>query len=332
VTTGSPANTKTCSAIDLAQGFQLASALWALDRLGILQSLEHPVAATPLAAKHGVDCGILEAVLQMLAARTDLVARRGGKYRLTHRYDAYARFVVRQYLGTYGPNAVALDRILRDPSLAADLIDRRQHAKAFDEAPALSCILLADLIVQLGLNHVLDLGCGTGMLLRDLAGRVPQFQGWGLDINPAMCAAARKRLGAARPAIPPKIFRGDSRDLAAAIPAPLIRTVRTLTAASLANEFFADGTQAAVQWLSALKAVVPGRTMLIADYYGRLGQSCKPWPRDIALHDFVQVISGQGVPPPNLAAWKKIYRAARCRLIHVVEDHDASYFVHVLKL
>jgi SAM-dependent methyltransferase len=332
VKTTSNADSTSLSTFDLAEGFHLACALLALDRHGILQSLTRPSAASALATKHRVERGMLESALQMLAARTNFVARKGIKYWLTRKYDAYARFVVSQYFRTYGPNAIALDRILPNPSLAADLIDRGQHADAFDEAPALSSVILADLIVQLGLNHVLDLGCGTGIMLRDLAARIPKFVGWGLDINPVMCTEARKRVAAARAAFPTKIIRGDCRDPNAAIPASIIRRVRTVTAASVANEFFGKGTDAAVTWLAKLKTTFPGRTLLVADYYGRLGHRRKPWPREITLHDFVQVISGQGVPPPSLDAWKKIYRTARCKLVHVVEDRDASYFVHVLKL
>jgi SAM-dependent methyltransferase len=330
MTTGSrAAGAPGWSALDLAEGFHLACALSALDRSGILTSLAGPIDAGTLADKHEVDPGMLEAALQLLAARTDLVVRKGGKYRTTRKYDVYARFLIRQYLGAYGATAVALHRSLRAPSLAPNLIDRREHSKAFGEAAALSSNLLADLIVQLRLNHVLDLGCGTGIMLRDLATRAAGFVGWGLDINPSMCAAARKHTADAGRI---RIFRGDCRDLERAIPAPISAQVGTITASNLANEFFADGITAAVAWLSDLKACFPARTMLIADYYGCLGTRREPWPQHLALHDFVQVISGQGVPPTSLNGWKKVYRAARCTLIHAFEDRDAALFVHILRL
>ena len=330
MTTGSrAAGAPNWSTLDLAEGFHLACALLAIDRSGILASLNRFVDAGTLADKHEVDRGMLEAALQLLAARTNLVVRKGRKYRTTGKHDVYERFVLRQYLGAYGATAVALHRSLRAPSLAPNLIDRREHSKAFGEAAALSSSMLADLIVQLALNHVLDLGCGTGIMLFDLFTRVPGFIGWGVDINPSMCAAARKHTAGARHI---SIFRGDCRDLERAIPAPLVAQVRTITASNLANEFFANGTTTAVAWLSDLKARFPGRTLLIADYYGSLGTRREPWSQHLALHDFVQVISGQGVPPTNLNGWKKIYRAARCILIHAFEDRNATLFVHILKL
>lgn len=321
---------KRLSAFDLVEGFHLSQALFALSRTGVLNSLNEAFGVSELASKHRVDRGILEAALKMLAARTGLIVHKKGKYSLTHEYDVYARFLIHQYLGAYGKSAIALDRILRRPSLAATLIDHREHAKAFDERPALSSIIVADLIVQLGLNHVLDVGCGTGLMLLDLTTRVTKFVGWGLDLNPSMCAAARKRV-AASPTGRIAIFRGDCRNPSIGIPVSVVNKVRTIAAASLANEFFTDETSA-IAWLSEFKRIFPDRTMLIADYYGRLGKVGKALPREIAFHDFVQVISGQGVPPSNHSAWKKIYRAAGCTLIHVVEDRDASFFVHLLRL
>lgn len=320
------------SVFDLAEGFHLASALMALDRHGILQSLSHPSTARMLAIRHRIDADLLNSTLQILAARTDFIACRAGKYRMTCKYDTYGRFVVSQYLRTYGGNAIALDRILPKPKLAVDFIDRRRHPAAFAEAPAFSSNMLRDLIVQLGLNNVLDLGCGTGAMLCSLAASITQFVGWGLDVNPLMCAEARKRVGSLGSLSSIKILKGDCFNPKNAIPPSIISHVLTITAASVANEFFGEGTQTAVKWLANLKRTFHGRTLLIADYYGRLGHGRKPWPREIVLHDFVQVISGQGVPPPNLSAWKKIYRASGCAFIHAIEDRKATCFIHVLKL
>ena len=54
----------------------------------------------------------------------------------------------------------------------------------------MSANLVADLVLQLEFNNILDVGCGTGALLANLAVRKREFVGWGLNINPSMCAAA----------------------------------------------------------------------------------------------------------------------------------------------
>ena len=314
----------------LVEGFHLCHVLATLERLGILESLESGASARRLATRHQVDLEVLQAALDFLAARTELVTHRSGQYYLPRRYDAKARFLLLQYIGAYGRNVVDLARILRTPSSATGLIDRRQHAKAFAQITSADANLLADIVSQLGLNHVLDLGCGTGTLLLRLGNARRDFIGWGLDNNPWMCTIARKCAATSLLKGRVKILQGDCRRLRS-IPLGITREVRNITAANVCNEFFAGGTRRAVKWLRDVKAQFPGRTLLIADYCSVLGTS-RPCQGEIALHDFVQVISGQGLPPSTLEGWKRIYRAARCHLIHAVEMRHTPYFVHVLRL
>ena len=81
-----------------------------------------------------------------------------------------------------------------------------------------------------------------------------------------------------------------------------------------------------------LSGDLPGRALLVSDYYGCLGQRDGRWFPKTALHDFVQVISGQGVPPPNLESWQAIYADAGCGLVHALEDDNASGFIHIVRL
>jgi SAM-dependent methyltransferase len=320
------------SMLALAESFYLTQILLALDATGVLTDLRTPAGAEQLAGMHRLDPRLLDAALQMLSQRTPFLRFQRGKYGLTDRYDSGARAAFHQYLGAYRTNAVELAAILRDPSIAESLIDRQQHARAFEQTQTLSATMLINLVIQLGLNHVLDLGCGTGGMLLELAERNQRFEGWGVDSNPWMCAAARRQAksGAARPRI--RFLHGDCRDLATSLPKTIQRRVQTITAASLANEFCGDEGASATAWLAGLKSIFPGRTLLIADYYGRLGGRRKRWKPNIALHDFAQLISGQGIPPPDLAAWKKIYRRADCAMVHAIEDRASSFFAHVIKL
>jgi hypothetical protein len=147
-----------------------------------------------------------------------------------------------------------------------------------------------------------------------------------------MCAAARKSIARMRSASRIAIFEGDCRNLHHTLPRAVIAKVRTISAANLVNEFFYRGPRKAVAWLADLKALFPGRTMLIADYYGELGVSKKRRSPETILHDFVQAISGQGVPPGNRKSWKDIYDGAHCNLVHDFEIRDSSFFLHILRL
>jgi hypothetical protein len=198
---------------DLIEGFYLANALVALEQAGILRSLEKPTTLQELAARHRVDSETLRAALDILVSRTNLIARRVQQYRLTREYDAGVRFMLFQYLGAYRRNAIEFGRILQRPSIAGKLIDRAQHAKAFEQINGTSANLLGDILLQIGLNHVLDIGCGPGTLLLNQAIRRRDFVGWGLDLSPWMCDTARKRIARTRATRRVVIFEGDCRNL-----------------------------------------------------------------------------------------------------------------------
>jgi hypothetical protein len=279
-----------------------------------------------------LDTGILESALRLLAARTGLVALRAGRFYVTSRYNPEARFALHQYLGAYGQNATQLGALLHDSSQAQNLIDRRRHAAAFAQVDVMGPNIVADVVSQLELNHLLDLGCGVGTMLVNLAIRNPEFVGWGVDANPWMYAAARKRLRSARVASRVKVFKGDCRRVQCVLPARVCKSVRTICAASVANEFFAGGDTLAVEWLAGLKASFAERILLIADYYSGAEKAAGQSSRKMTLHNFIQTISGQGSPPANLKLWKGIYRSAGCQLLHVIELSDSPFFVHMLRL
>lgn len=50
-------------------------------------------------------------------------------------------------------------------------------------------------------QRLLDLGCGTGLLLEAARRRWPAMTGWGVDLSPPMLAVARRRLGPRAPLV-----------------------------------------------------------------------------------------------------------------------------------
>lgn len=328
----SPLRPSVRNALDLAECFHLAGIVDALEKSGILESLEQPVSIRTLAGRHNVDAAVLEAALRFLSARTDLVMERAGKFRFTGATDQNARFLLDQYVGAYGGISAGFGRVMRDPAAASSLIDRRRHAVAFSRVEPMGPNFVADFVLQLGFNYLLDLGCGAGALLVNLATRASAFTGWGLDQNPWMCKAARKRISAAGLGRRVKILAGDARRLESSVPAHIRKRVNVVCAASLANELFREDGKQAVGWLREVKKLFPGRTLLVADYYGAARGAAPAGPPEIALHNFVQAVSGQGIPPASLAGWRRIYKAACCTLVYVLEIECTPYFIHVLRL
>jgi SAM-dependent methyltransferase len=314
----------------LAEAFHLAYAADFVVEVDLLDATER--SAEELAATAAVDPRLLEGLLDLLACRTDLVARGPRGFKKGPGLGVAAEAILHQYLGAYGSNAASLAGILACPGSGRGVTDRNRHAVAFARVPGPGAALLPDLLTKLELGRVLDLGCGTGELLTCVACGDHRFRGWGVDSNPAMISLAEERLRAS-PAADGQVrfFVGDVGDLASTVPGDVLAQVATVVAASLLNEFFDPDTATAVRWLRSVSRVLPGRVLVVADYYGALGHVVDPPPRR-AIHDWIQLISSQGVPPPDLHGWEAVYVAADCALLHAVEDTDAGVFIHFVRL
>ena len=320
------------SSFDLVEGFHLTHAVMALRNFGVFNHLTQAASAADLATKTGTNASVLSVVLDYVATRTDLLEKDGENYVLGEQFTPQARFYLDQYIGAYGPNAANLETILKNPQVAGDYVDRDEHAAAWLAYGEPGQALLPNIIRQLELNHVLDMGCGPGSLLLDLARGNQDFTGWGVDVNPNMCEAANRRLADEGFGDRVRVLEGNCGDPADMFPADLKNQVQALAGMSLANEFFGQGNHQAIDWLTALRTAFPQRALLLADYYGRLGKNNGPGTRPLLLQDFVQILSGQGVPPARLADWKEIYEAAGVGLVHVVEDEAKTFFIHILRL
>ncbi len=331
-----PKNEDRWQAFDLVEGFHLSQAVNALHDLGVFSALTKPCDAATLAARYKVDVDLLRGVVEYVAARTSLLKKnRDGRFALTRDYDVAARFFLDLYVGAYGGNAVALQKLLHNPPAAASKVDRLRHARAFANVDQSTLGPLPDIVRQLGFTKLLDLGCGNGELLLDLARQDRGFTGFGIDVNPAMLKLARSRARAGRLGRRLQFLEGDCRQLRKAVPVDVRPEIGSVTACNFVNEMFGKGGARVIQWLKELRRMFPTRPLLILDYYGRLGQKKKlkiEKERETLLHDFAQLISGQGIPPGDVNEWNSLYREAGCQLVHVIEDKRTTRFIHLLRL
>ena len=271
------------SAFDIAEAFHLARAADFIVATELLDDCDRP--ASELADNASVDSQLLTHLLDLLAERTDLVDRSPAGYRKGQGLGPIEEAVIDQYLGAYGPNAIELPKILCTPSLGRNLVDRDRHARAFVKAPGPGQALLPPLLSKLGFNHVLDLGCGTGGLLIEMARSDPGFRGYGVDANPAMIRAAHLRLHACGVAEQRVCFKvADATHPAQGLPEDMLRQVQAVVAASMLNELFHPDDLPAVTWLRMLREILPERVLVVADYYGVLGHASKQAPGRV-LHD-----------------------------------------------
>lgn len=160
-------------------------------------------------------------------------------------------------------------------------------------------------------------------MLVELGTRNSNFVGWGVDSSAAMCEKARGRVASHGLDHRITIVQGDAFD-AGSIAALPRSEVRSITATSVLNELWGPrrGQPSVATWLRSMAEMFPGCALVVTDYFGRLGHVPPPWRPGTGLHDLLQVLSDQGVPPPDHGGWHEAYRDAGAVLLHMVEDES----------
>src|SRR5258707_9824298 len=137
------------SVLDVIEGFHLTQAIAALHEAGVLDALKRPSGVHEVAAERGWDTAMLRTVLEYVACRTDLLVREGARYRTTGQYGTEVRFILDQYVGAYGPCALQISSVLRDPAAGLAAVNRERHASAFADLDRTGFAALPDVILQL---------------------------------------------------------------------------------------------------------------------------------------------------------------------------------------
>lgn len=320
----------------LFAGYFATRALHAAHRTGVLDGLGRPRHVEEVAAELSLDPVWLHPVLELLARRTPVVERlHDGRYRSVSLDYERLGFALDKFIGAYGPcldvDGPAGDAV--DEDLLATAFERvTAEIEARHDAPSPTVLLLEHWGVA---ADVVDLGCGAGGVLGDLAHRNPRFRGIGVDANVAMCDAARAALARRGVADQVQILHGDAALVLSTVDHERRATVTALHGRSFFNACFGAGAEGASATVRAVADAFPGRLLFVDDYYGELARPagsspCGSWAE---LQDVVQAWSGQGVPPTDRREWAEVY-AAGGRLLHSYEDDIEGFrrFIHVVRL
>lgn len=151
--------------------------------------------------------------------------------------------------------------------------------------------MLAGLMTIGATANILDVGCGSGASTVHLAKMLPEARLWGLDISPAMLAAARQSAGDTDRI---RFIEGDAGDLAAAFTQPFDAIIYT-ACIFLVPDFGASLAQAkallspqGVVGCSFMDGVYDGEgrnALALADQRLNLGLSTK---RPVTLESFLE--------------------------------------------
>jgi SAM-dependent methyltransferase len=328
--------------LEIVQGYYLSQVVQCLYSIGLIERLMEWTTIDGLCDGLRIDRNLVRIVVDFLVDTTDLIQRdTRRRVRLKARYRRFneMEFHFSKFLDAYGPCLSNLTEILRRPESGQKYVREDQLARAFDrlERPEQRSAA-ATLITHLGIRTLLDLGCGPGALLAELATHNPEFTGYGIDRSVAMCRLARRRVREVGAVGRVSIVCSDVRLVGSCIVSKKRDQVDALHAGSLFNEFVKAPTKqaCAVQLLTKLRELFPSRILLVCDYYGQLNRksvdarAC----RQTLLHDLIQALSGQGIPPPDLAGWKAIYSAAGCEVLRSYDGESSGmrWFYHIVRL
>lgn len=318
---------------DLVEAFSLASILDFLHASGLLDELDGGVDA--IARRRRIDPARLSMLLEYVARRTDVLVQRGGSFRVRAKYRHYEKLghLLDKVTGAFGENLRRPELALHagPPSRARGAVNRERHADAFSRIAARPSVVLQQLIAAHGVECVLELGCGPATELIAAARANPRFEAVGIDSNRRLLSIARRRAVAADVAERIQLLEGDATRAATLLKRVRRARVGAILASSLFNELF-DDTEAAPRLLRSLSRSFPAKLLFVRDYYGTLGTRRAGEPAAL-LHDALQLLSRQGVPPSTFRQWSALYAAAGCRVLRRIEgDGPIRWFVHVVEL
>lgn len=332
---------RTYKLIDLIEGFHLLQSVLFLHEHDLLNALKSVNSVNYLATSFDLDSHKLGALLWYLSTRSDIVKNLGNNdYQLNEEYFSYRKrgFWLEQYIGAYGFDAKKIGNILRDSSATTSFVNKEKHALAYEKLNDSGFPFLKRLIEQMGVKSLLEFGCGTGHLLVNLSKDDSNFIGFGVEANPQMSFKFQKNIEKHKLSSQLIVLEGDAEKPRKIVPLSIADRVELVAAISLINSFFSgsttDGAERVVGWLRELKTLFPGRQLLVVDYYGRLGNDSFSHSAEVLLHDWVQLFSGQGIPPSHEKDWKSIYNKADCYLLDVMEPKNSTfpYFIHLVSL
>ena len=321
--------------IETVKGYYAALVLDALHQIGALDRLRCWHDRTELIDACGVNPTYVAAALDFVLAATNLFETdNAGRVRFVGTAADHMRVahMLDQYVGGYGPMLSNLAALIKHGRQGDALVNLGRHAAAFaeDDNSRTRVSEAVRIVIELGATSVIELGCGGGQALCDLGDAVPDLTALGIDANPAVVASARELVRKRQLDDRVCILEGEALEVLADVQSA---GVQMILASSFLNAFWSTPDDASV-FLRRLSALLPGRLLIVSDYYSQLGPRCAQASTRTLIHDLVQVVSGQGLPPPDVDEWARVYAQAGAEMLYVFEapGDGLNRFVHLIKL
>jgi SAM-dependent methyltransferase len=314
--------------VGLVSEAYLAQVLVALWDSGVYEYVrEHGRAEIDIVSKElNLEPEVLRSLIEYLVG-WGILAPEGRSFVLSAKGRSYWNYITRgvltAHLAGYNQLLAHLGPLLRkEIDLNDARLDRSGRLVASGSGFALlgsgTIPWILKLIKQIGGTYVMDIGCGAGDFLIQLALRWPNGAGIGIDMNAE--AINEAQANAARCSVSDRLTFRHAKLSAEPIylSREVLEKVDTLTAMYLLHEFAGrGGAEAIVAAIAQLRKQFPARKLLMLE-----GERADPAalfatpPRTFAQLDysFIHPLSRQG-PLRTASEWKEIIKSAGGTLI-----------------
>lgn len=326
----------------IRNGYIRAFVIFSLHETGVFETLRRRGAMTSaeLAEACGLNAHLLDGVLHFLLHADVVLAKDDGRFRLTERGAEwlFADSVLAMSFGAVGAYA----------SLLYELVPCLRNEKRYGVDFVRPGDLLAkgsyytgkgnyDWIVaelkRLGVARVADLGCGLGDVLVGFCRLDAGLEGVGIDIAPGALQAAAERvrnegLGDRITLIQGDVTRPESFAAAAA-------HVDAFHGLMVFHEFLRDGEQALVDIFQRMKALFPGRYLIVGEFDRLSDEEFQAMPLAERIHPLfyqhvIHPLTWQGLPMER-DRWLQLFERAGLTLLKVEDRFKFRLVEYVLQ-
>jgi SAM-dependent methyltransferase len=272
----------------------------------------------------GYEARVFEIVLQYLVGR-GVLAPEGDAFTLTaygrDLHNIFTRGLIRLYVGGYGPLLGNLSPVLRGELSLDDPRVKRLARAVASGTEDINCLHTVPAVMEVLRGEkarcVLDLGCGTGGFLIQLAELEPSLIGIGIDLEAEAIAAARENARRRNVAGRLEFHRARVGASPIDVPQKVLERVDTVSCMFLLHEFGRDGEDGVVSIIASIARQFPGRRLVVleSDPADPIEMGRKP-PKHYGHLDYwyVHPLSLQG-PPMAPQQWEALFTRAGTRLV-----------------
>jgi 2-ketoarginine methyltransferase len=316
-------------ALPLIRGYAATTCFWTLLNVGFWDELAEAPSGeldlTQYCARNRFDRHVLDSVCSYLdGIRLIDFDESAGRVRLADK----ARELLAEPRGlfellyAYEPVFVELEPMLRGQKKYGPDVQRRTRWVGLGSGRLcrqLPYPVMIDMVRSLGRRYVLDLGCGDGAFLMELAASEPAIRGLGIDIDPPVVELAHQQIKGSGFADRLEATVGDMFEVGGQGSASGASATRTLliedrekidclTACDTFHEYLWDGEQRIVELLAGLKATFPNAMLVVGEFCKQSHQSLRRRPTAFLEHHLFHQLTNQRIETAD--RWRQIFAAA----------------------